>query len=128
MNTMRAIEEKLWVNSSSGGVARYERDYYYHVDGSYERVTGNPWIICTLWLAQWWIALARTRDDLARPRAILEWVADHAAPSGVLAEQLDPYSGKPLSVAPLTWSHATFVETLLQYGAKYRAVETRIGA
>jgi hypothetical protein len=27
----------------------------------------------------------------------------------VLAEQVDPYTGAPLSVAPLTWSHAAFV-------------------
>jgi len=30
-------------------------------------------------------------------------------PSGVLPEQVDPYSGKALSVCPLTWSHASFV-------------------
>ena len=42
---------------------------------------------------------------------ILEWVANHALPSGVLAEQVNPESGEPLSVSPLTWSHATFVAT-----------------
>jgi len=35
--------------------------------------------------------------------------------SGVLSEQLDPYTGEPVSVAPLTWSHATFVATVLRY-------------
>ena len=34
---------------------------------------------------------------------------------GILAEQLHCYTGEPLSVAPLTWSHATFVETVLLY-------------
>ena len=26
---------------------------------------GNPWFICTLWLAQWYIALAKGDEELA---------------------------------------------------------------
>jgi len=37
------------------------------------------------------------------------WATERALPSGVLPEQVDPYDGRPLSVAPLTWSHAAFV-------------------
>jgi GH15 family glucan-1,4-alpha-glucosidase len=40
------------------------------------------------------------------------------SPAGILAEQMDPFTGAPLSVAPLTWSHAVFAETVLAYGAK----------
>jgi hypothetical protein len=40
---------------------------------------------------------------------------DHALPSGVLAEQVDPYSDAPRSVSPLTWSHASFVTTVVEY-------------
>ena len=40
-------------------------------------------------------------------------------PSGVLAEQLDPYSGTPCMVAPLTWSHATYVDVILKYQSTY---------
>ncbi len=43
--------------------------------------------------------------------SLLQWTADHALPSGVLAEQLDPFAGTPLSVSPLAWSHATFIAT-----------------
>ncbi len=32
-----------------------------------------------------------------------------------MAEQLDPFSGAPLSVAPLTWSHSTFVLAVTRY-------------
>jgi len=42
---------------------------------------------------------------ICAPREILEWVAEHALPSSVLAEQLDPYTCTPRMVAPLTWSH-----------------------
>jgi GH15 family glucan-1,4-alpha-glucosidase len=53
---------------------------------------------------------------------ILEWVADHALPSGALAEQVHPYTNEPLSVSPLTWSHATFVTVVLEYLEKRRVL------
>jgi glucoamylase len=119
-NTMRAIENRLSVRTAIGGVARYENDYYRRVSEDFHNVPGNPWFICTLWLAQWYVAIAKTPQDLARPREILQWVAEHALPSGVLAEQLDPYSGAPRMVSPLTWSHATYVDVILKYQSKYR--------
>jgi GH15 family glucan-1,4-alpha-glucosidase len=122
MRTMRAVEERLSVKTSTGGVARYERDSYYRVGDDFEQVPGNPWFICTLWVVEWRIRMAQTLADLERPRAILEWVAAHALPSGVLAEQLNPYTGAPLSVSPLTWSHAAYIETFLHYCAKYQAL------
>ena len=42
-----------------------------------------------------------------------------ALESGVLAEQFHPYTGGPMSVAPLTWSHATFVIVALEYLEKH---------
>jgi GH15 family glucan-1,4-alpha-glucosidase len=36
----------------------------------------------------------------------------------MLSEQVDPNSGVPLSVAPLTWSHAEFVVTVDDYVRK----------
>jgi GH15 family glucan-1,4-alpha-glucosidase len=39
-------------------------------------------------------------------------------PSGVLAEQLDPLTGAPLSVAPLAWSHAALVTLVEEYQRK----------
>jgi hypothetical protein len=33
----------------------------------------------------------------------------------VLPEQLDPYSGAPISVSPLTWSHATVISLVQEY-------------
>ena len=40
-----------------------------------------------------------------------------------LAEQLDPLTGEPLSVSPLTWSHATFVECVMTYLARRSQLE-----
>ena len=101
-----------------GGVARYEDDYYHQVTDDVENVPGNPWFICTLWMADYAIERALTADDLAAVMPRLQWVADRALPSGVLAEQVHPHTNAPLSVSPLTWSHATFVATVDRYRAK----------
>ena len=58
---------------------------------------------------------ARTKEDLQRSLDLIHWVVDHALPSGVLAEQVNPFTDEPLSVSPLTWSHAAFVATVQTY-------------
>jgi GH15 family glucan-1,4-alpha-glucosidase len=113
--TMEALRDRLWVKTDVGGVARYEDDYYHQVSDDVENVPGNPWFICTLWLAQWAIASARTPEDIRPALDLLDWVADHDLRSGVMAEQVHPYTNEPLSVSPLTWSHATLVMTVQEY-------------
>jgi hypothetical protein len=89
-------------------------------------VPGNPWFICTMWLAQYAIAHARNSADLAEARQILTWVDKRKKrPSGVLAEQVNPYTGAPLSVAPLTWSHATVVTLVQEYLDRCEALELK---
>lgn len=122
--TMRAIEERLWCKTNVGGVARYENDYYHRISDDIRNVAGNPWFICTLWLADWRIAKAHTIEELREALPILDWVANHALPSGVLAEQVHPYSNAPLSVSPLTWSHATVVSTMVAYQRKLEEMTT----
>jgi GH15 family glucan-1,4-alpha-glucosidase len=117
-STMLQIEDRLWCRTDIGGVARYENDYYHQISQDIDNVPGNPWIICTLWLAQWYIARAKSLSDLTRALEILEWVRRHTLESGVLAEQLHPYSGEPISVSPLTWSHASVVMTVREYLTK----------
>jgi glucoamylase len=113
--TMRAVEERLWTKMGVGGLARYEADGYMRVTEDVERVPGNPWFICTLWLADYRIAAAKSLEELERALEILEWVVERTLPSGVLAEQVDPLTGAPLSVSPLTWSHSTVVATVIGY-------------
>ncbi|WP_274363400.1 glycoside hydrolase family 15 protein [Paenibacillus thermotolerans] len=118
--TMQAVKEGLSVKTPVGGIARYYQDYYFQRSSDLEVVPGNPWIICTLWVAEYEIEAAASPEDLASPRRTLEWVVGKAMESGVLSEQLDPYDGSPVSVAPLTWSHATFVLAVRKYVDKYR--------
>ena len=112
IRAMHATREKLTLKTPVGGVARYMGDTYYRSDSS---VPGNPWIITTLWFADYDIDMAKSEAELAPVKAVLEWVATQASPSGILSEQLDPHTGAHVSVSPLTWSHAQFVLTLLKY-------------
>lgn len=116
-STMQAVEDNLWLSTEIGGVARFENDGYMR---SSDQVTGNAWFICTLWLADYRIAIAKTSGDLKGAYDILEWTAERALPSGVLAEQIDPLTGEHASVSPLTWSHSTFVATVVNYLKKRR--------
>ncbi len=109
ISTMEDLREKLWIKTQVGGVARYEGDSYHRVSND---LPGNPWFICTLWLADFLADRAETELDAAPAIELMQWVTDHALPSGVLAEQVHPLTGEPLSVSPLTWSHATFVATV----------------
>jgi len=113
--TMDAIARTLWVNTPVGGVARYENDTYHRVSSDRRGVPGNPWFACTIWLADYYIARGSTLEDLREAVPIFEWAVAHALPSGVLGEQVDPYTNRPLSVSPLTWSHGTFVHTVIKY-------------
>ena len=99
---VNAIEQRLWA-PGQGGLARYEGDEYYGHE--------NPWIVCTLWLAE-----ARLRlGDRNRCRELIEWAASHATPTHLLPEQIDRGTGEPKSATPLTWSHSTFVDVVHKY-------------
>lgn len=115
VSTMKQLEEELKVRTSVGGYARYTIDYYQAATAINKEIPGNPWIITTLWMAQWFIETAKNPTDLLRAKELIEWVKRFASPTGLLAEQLHPLTGAPLSVAPLTWSHATYVETVLLF-------------
>ncbi len=116
-STLNSLHQKLWCGTPVGGLARYEHDPYYRTRPHFP---GNPWFVTTLWYAQYLIARAKGTADLAPALSLLEWTAAHALPSGVLAEQLDPRTGTPLSVSPLTWSHAAYVTAVCDYRDKVR--------
>lgn len=120
VSTMTSIRENLWVRTTVGGLARYQGDYYFRRSEDLDTVPGNPWIITTLWLAQWYARSARSREELNSAIDLVRWAADRAMPGGVLPEQLHPYSGGPLSVAPLTWSHGTAVNAILDVADRMR--------
>lgn len=104
--TVTLIESLLLDTSPSGGAPRYENDNYFRTNAPY---TGNPWFVTSLWVAQYYCKVGR-QDDA---RGIMQWTLDRALPSGVLSEQIHPETSAPLSVTPLVWSHAEFINTAI---------------
>lgn len=103
----------------AGGLARFDNDDYYRIDA---RVPGNPWVITTLWYAEYLLARATNAHDLDRVREIFAWVVQHAQPSGVLSEQLHPHTGEQVGATPLTWAHGAYVYTVLRYLEKAKTL------
>ena len=129
--SMAAIRDSLRVDTEIGGFARYAGDGYHRISEETSRVPGNPWIIVTLWIAEHAIASARSASELHAALQPLFWVRSKALASLVLPEQLHPYDGSALSVAPLTWSHAQLISVVRSYVgslAKWRRSVTEVGA
>jgi oligosaccharide amylase len=112
-SSMNTCMDRLSLKTASGGHARYTNDYYYRIDK--EGTPGNAWFITTLWLAEYYIHKAYNKKMLQPALDIFNWVASHALETGVLSEQIHPHNSGPVSVAPLTWSHAGFVIAINKY-------------
>jgi len=110
-------EKRLAVQSSSQGYVRYENDSYYRMQ---DASSPNPWVITTLWMAQYYILRATTKKDLAAVLEVLEWTASHASSTGTLSEQMHPHTREHLSTSPLIWSHAEYVKTAYLYTEKLK--------
>ena len=115
VKTIAGIERILLDQSASGGSPRYEHDNYFAIDSTHQ---GNPWFVTTLWLAQCYIK-AKRYDDA---QGIMRWALDRALPSGIFSEQINPLDNSPLSVTPLVWSHAEFINTALDLSKRLQVI------
>ncbi|MEM4944174.1 MAG: glycoside hydrolase family 15 protein [Saccharolobus sp.] len=97
VKTINEIEAKLKV---SNGIIRYENDMYQR-----RKKQPNPWLITTLWLAEYYADIKNKNKALE----YITWVLNRALPTGFLPEQVDPETFEPTSVTPLVWSHAEFI-------------------
>ena len=105
IHTVEAIESNI-VNKTIGGVVRYENDNYMKTS---EDAQPNPWFVCTLWLAQYYVQ--RQQPDKAKE--LIDWSLSHSLDSGILSEQVHPETGYAVGVAPLVWSHTELINTIL---------------
>ena len=105
-NTVYEIERVLLDQSPIGGCPRYEYDKYFESQPPFK---GNPWFVTTLWMAQYYIRVKQAD----KARHYVDWTIARALPSGALSEQVNPNNGSILSVTPLVWSHAEFINTVL---------------
>ncbi len=102
----QTLEELFGHNGVVLGLPRYENDGYCRVSNE---TNSNSWIITSLWFAEYYIET----NESSKGGAILDWVRDRAGMTGILPEQLSPIDESFVSVAPLTWSHAEYIATLL---------------
>ena len=94
------------VTPENPGIPRYENDLYRRISSD---ITGNWWYIATLWQAQY----DNEQGNTDAVNATLQWVQKYALATGMLGEQIDPTDGAIVAPAPLTWSHAEYLTTLL---------------
>jgi GH15 family glucan-1,4-alpha-glucosidase len=106
ISTREQVEKRLLAQSPIGGVIRDEHDGYFLAKRQYK---GNPWIVCTMWLTQYYFAASQ--EDKANE--LVQWALARRMHSGALSEQFDPETGYAISVTPLVWSHAELTNTLL---------------
>jgi GH15 family glucan-1,4-alpha-glucosidase len=104
--TIQSIESFLLDKSPSGGLPRYENDNYFQSNPAF---FGNPWLVTTLWLAQYYIS----SGNVTKGKELTRLVLSKSLSSGVMSEQINPTTSQPVSVAPLVWSHAEFLNTVL---------------
>lgn len=105
-STVEAIEAVLLDKSPSGGSPRYEHDNYMK---KREEYLGNPWFICSFWLAQYY----NDQNQPEKAHAIMQWAASKTLESGIFSEQIEPEVSEQVSVSPLVWSHAEYINTAL---------------
>ena len=96
------LKQKLMTDGAK--VIRYENDAYRRNGDD----PSNPWPVTSLWAAQY----ALEKGDKAQADRVLDWVQGSMFASGVIAEQYSA-NNKPLSVAPLAWSQAEYMNVLL---------------
>ncbi len=80
----------------AGGLGRYPGD---HFEG------GNPWPLCSMWMAAYFLAAGDTRSAMEH----LEWALAQVTPLGHFPEQVHRDSSHPVSALPLGWAHAWFL-------------------
>lgn len=102
---------KLWIKTDIGGMARFENDSYHQLTRDIKNIPGNPWVILSLLTAGYYLKI----DDVKKAEEIITMVTSNAIKTGLLAEQMHPYTGEGVSVTPYILSHAGYILIVNQY-------------
>ena len=89
----------LTLRTYTGGYIRFEEDHY---------MGGNPWVIATLWMANYYI---ETRE-FKKARECFDFVLKTSSYNGLLSEQINNETMSPAWIIGLGWSHAMFIIVL----------------
>ncbi len=93
----KSITEAEKVLKNNSGYARFEGDFYIKKQGT--------WFISTIYFARYFLTVGQKKKAQDTIRLILK----HAESTGLLPEMADPETGFGMSVRPLIWSHAEFL-------------------
>lgn len=107
--TWKRLNDRLLVNVGDGcsGVARYTGDWYARPEDA-GSLPGNIWPVCSAWrLLSGRLLGLLSQEEYLRESALFEKAF---LPYGVMSEQVDCVRHCPISVAPLVWSHAMYLE------------------
>ena len=105
-DSIETIKVIFGINDGKLALPRYNDDPYRRVNPNSQ---GNYWYISSLWLAQYYL----DNNEIDKAIEILNWVKSHTLSTLIMGEQIDPDTDEVISPAPLTWSHAEYVSTLL---------------
>ena len=97
LNTIERINMTL--RTYTGGYTRFEQDHY---------MGGKPWVIATLWMANYYIELGEEQ----KAKECFDFVIKTSTKHGFLAEQINNETLEPAWVIGLGWSHAMFIIVL----------------
>lgn len=97
LNTVERMN--MTIRTYTGGYQRFEDDHYKN---------GNPWVIATLWMANYYLETGENK----KARECFDFVLKTSGKHGYLAEQIDNNQMAPAWVIGLGWSHAMFIITL----------------
>ena len=97
LNTVENIN--LTLRTYTGGYKRFENDHY---------MGGNPWVIATLWMVNYYLDSGENR----KARECFDFVLKTSGMHGYLAEQIDNERLSPAWIIGLGWSHALFIIVL----------------
>ncbi len=106
-SSIATVKERLANSRDPHAFVRYEHDDYYRNGDSSS--PSNPWPVVSLWMAQ----IALEHDEMTTAKATTDWVLSLMTHGPVIPEQVRPDSFEPASVAPLVWSHAELISTML---------------
>lgn len=103
-SSIETLEKVFGINNGVLALPRYEGDVYRMHDG-----ISNYWPVTSFWLAQYYIA----HGQHEKAEQIIDWINNKSLSTGVMPEQIDPATNQIVAPAPLTWTHAEYVSTLL---------------
>ena len=110
-SSIATVKQIFGIDNGAPGLPRCENDEYRRTNSN---INGNYWYITSFWLAQYYVDI----DEADKAFTILDWAKNHAISTGMMGEQIDPITDEIISPAPLTWTHAEYITTLLNIISK----------